>query len=107
MWQGWLNLLLGAWIAVAPFTSLDVPWSRLNDICFGVVAVYVSGTIPVNKVWPAWLGIIAGIWVVISTYFKIFMIGEGYIWSNVISGMAILIAGVLALARIPKRSLAE
>jgi len=101
MWQGWVSIFLGVWLAVAPFSPLDVPWIMLNNIFVGVAAVLASGSIPIKKVKLSWLGVAAGTWVVLSTYFRIFVTGEGYLWNNIISGVFILMAGSLALVSSP------
>ena len=102
MWQGWVNIFLGVWLAVAPGIPMDAPWNKLNNIYLGVLAAFVSGSIPIKKPWASWLGMAAGIWVASSTYFNIYVTGLGYLWSNTISGVLIFIAGSLTLVNFPQ-----
>jgi hypothetical protein len=101
MWQGWINGILGVWIALAPLVSLDVPSAKLNNLFMGVLAAFVSGYTPIKKVWECWLGLAAGLWVAISSLFKFFVAGDGYLWSNVISGVLIFTSGCFVLVSSP------
>jgi hypothetical protein len=102
MWHGWINGFLGVWLALAPFVRLDVPSVKLNNFFIGVLAAIVSADAPVRrKVWGSWLGLAAGVWVALSSWFQFCVAGDGYRWSNVVSGVLIFASACSILVSIP------
>ncbi len=102
MWYGWMNEALGVWLALAPAVSLSVPSARLNNLLTGTMAAVVSAYTP-EKTGEARLGVIAGAWLAIASSFKFFVVGDGYLWNNVISGLLIFTSGYLAQGNPPAR----
>lgn len=101
MWQGWVNRLLGIWLMLAPFVSMDMSSVKLNNLYIGVLAAVVSGYTPTRKARGCWLGIAAGVWIAFSSFFHLFVQGAGYFWNNVVSGVLIFTSGSLARASSP------
>ena len=103
MWYSWMNEVIGAWLALAPLVSLDVPSVKLNNLYMGVLAAVVSAHTTTKRAWRSYLGIAAGAWVAFSSFFKFFVEGDGYLQSNVISGVVIFIVALIGLEE-PKSS---
>jgi hypothetical protein len=101
MQQGWVNQILGIWLAVMPVVSLDVYSVKLINFLFGLTAAVICACTEVKKVWMCWLGIIPGAWLAFASNFHMFVEGESYFWSNIVSGGLIFISGSLVLARVP------
>ncbi len=101
MWQIRMNEMLGVWLALAPLVSLDIPSVRMNNFIVGILVAFESGYAPVKKNWEWGVGLAAGLWVTLSTFFPVFLKGDGYFWSNVISGVLIFTSGWFALAGLP------
>jgi uncharacterized membrane protein HdeD (DUF308 family) len=69
----------------------------LSNLVLGILAAAVSANTPTKRLWVCWLGVAAGAWVAFSSYFQFSAAGESYLWSNVISGVLIFIAGSMIL----------
>ena len=107
MWQGWVNRIIGIWLLLAPFVSMDVPSVKLNNLYIGVLAAVVSGYTPTKNEWGCWLGIAAGVWIAFSSFFHLFVQGTGYLWNNVVSGVLIFASGTIASASSPTKKQAH
>lgn len=101
VWQGWVNQILGVWLSIAPFVSLDISSVKLNNLFVGVLAAIVSGYTPAKKLWECWLGFAAGVWLAISSSIQFFVQGEGYLWNNIIAGALIFTSGMLVAVSEP------
>ena len=100
-WQGWVNQILGVWLSIAPFVSLDVSSVKLNNLFVGVLAAIVSGYTPARKLWECWLGFVAGVWIAFSSSIQFFVQGENYLWNNAIAGALIFTSGMLVVVSEP------
>ncbi len=103
MWHRWINEVVGAWLALAPLVPLDVPSVKLNNVYMGVLAAVMSAHTPTKATWRCWLGIAAGAWVAFSSFFKFFVEGNGYLRSNMLSGVVIFTVALIGLEE-PKSS---
>jgi len=99
--QGWVNEILGFWLAIAPFIFPDVLSARMNNLFFGALVAIVSGNTPAKKLWECWLGFAAGIWIAFSSSIQFFVQGEGYLWNNVVAGALIFTSGMLVVVSEP------
>ncbi len=107
MWQGWVNEVLGIWLALAPLVNINNASVRLNNLVMGVIAAVVSAYTPIKISWECWLGLIAGAWLAFSSSFLFFVQGGGYIWSNAICGVLIFTSGLLVLEDSPAEKHAD
>jgi hypothetical protein len=107
MWQAWTIQFLGAWLALAPIIGVEMPWAELNNFFVGILSALLSASISTRKAWVSWLGIAAGGWVAISSLFLFFLMGDGYLWNNEISGGLIFLSGLLCVARVAKEKRAN
>jgi len=98
MWQGWVNEILGTWLALAPLVRMDNASVKLNNLIIGVIAAVVSGYSPTKRIWECWLGLTAGAWLAFSSSFQVFVEGEGYLWNNIVFGVLIFTSGILVVA---------
>ena len=107
MWQGLIMQILGIWLAVMPTVSVDMYSVKLINFLFGLSTAALSACVEVRKVWVSWLGIIPGAWLAFASNFQMFVAGESYLWSNMISGVMIFIAGVFILNSDPMEKKAK
>jgi len=76
---------------------MDAPFVGLNNLFIGVLAAVVSSTTPIaDTIWESGLGVAAGAWIAFSSSFQFFIAGDGYLWSNIASGLLILASAQLA-----------
>jgi hypothetical protein len=52
MWQGWIICILGLWTAASPFTGMDVPSVRINNVFIGGIIITIAWTyLQTDKFW--------------------------------------------------------
>jgi hypothetical protein len=103
-----LNLLVGIWLIATPFvmkfTYLTSPmW---NDIIFGaIIAVFAIIKIysPMRALSLSWLNAIIGLWLILSPLFINYPDLNSQ-WSNVISGVLVVIFGTFSVMETNKIS---
>lgn len=94
-WQDWLNVLLGAWLAVSPFllgyTSTPAAmWTAM--IVGGLVLVLAFFELGDGPVWEEWATFLLGAWAVLAPWVLGFSGLGTPVWNMVIVG--VLIAGL-------------
>ncbi|MBI2584505.1 MAG: SPW repeat protein [Rhodospirillales bacterium] len=106
-WQDWLNVILGLWIFV-------LPWSVLHPMAAGagattgatvgamwnlyivgsLIAVVAAMALVAFKAWEEWINLVLGGWLVISPWVVGFSTSTLLMWNAVIVGaLVVLFAG--------------
>ncbi len=99
MWQAWCDVLIGAWVAVAPFVPLDLSTVKFNNMIMGALAALASHLLRKKKSWERWVGMIFGTWVFIAACIPNLTTGSAYLWNNYGSGILIALAGIFAVRK--------
>lgn len=94
MWQAWINGILGLWIAVAPFVSMDVDSVKINNLLFGLIVAIVSWHIPKEGTRQRWSTMILGAWIFVAGCTPALVEGNVYLWNNLISGLLISMCAI-------------
>ena len=101
MRQPWTNGILGLWLALAPFISMDVPSVKLNNILVGLIVAAVNWYVPKEWTWQRWTAMILGAWIFVAGFIPGLAGGSDYVWSNLISGLLIAISGFTGHGKSP------
>ncbi|HKK46374.1 MAG TPA: hypothetical protein VJ964_12690 [Balneolaceae bacterium] len=102
--NGSLIGLIGIWIILTSFISVDVEfifWS--NIVSGGIIAI--AGFTMIKK--QPELGLIAGvfgIWMIISAFIPSLLTEPGLLWNGIIAGLIAAIDGFSAEANTPRRT---
>lgn len=69
-WQDWVNLVLGVWLFVSPWTFgyTDNPvYAAMNAYATGAaIVVFAAVAVYMPKVWEEWVNMALGIWLIVS-----------------------------------------
>lgn len=112
-WEDWVNVFLGAWIFVIPWSvshslpNLAMSGAMWNFWIVGAVVV-ISAALALSdiKPWEEWTNLTAGVWLILSPWILGYANQSGLLWNSVIVGLAVSVLSGLALP-IAKRRLAH
>ena len=102
-WQDWTNVLLGAWLVLAPFIGIGVA----NDIA--ATSSYVTGVavllfafaaISHADLWKEYTNLVLGLWLIVAPFVLSFANLVGPTYNQIIVGL--LIGGVALAAVLQK-----
>jgi hypothetical protein len=100
IWEDWLNLVLGAWLIIAPFlgVGLGTPAAVWNSYIVGV-AVLVFAWVALSRPhrWEEIINLVLGVWLIISPFVLGYAHLRGAMWSHVIIGVVIGLDALLAM----------
>lgn len=97
-WQDWTNLVLGAWLVLAPLFGVGSPsdaaaWNAY--IGGGVVAlVSIWALARPQERWDEWLNLALGLWLIAAPFALAFQTQPGPAWNQIVVG---LVVGIDAL----------
>jgi len=96
-WQDWTNVLLGAWLVLAPFlgigTTGDV--AALNSYLIGsAVLLFAFAALTTPQMWKEYTNIGLGLWLIFAPFVLGFTSQIGPAWNQIIVG---LVVGTVAL----------
>lgn len=91
-WQDWFNLVLGAWLIIAPLIGLGVnhglaAWN--SYISGAVVAIFAVIALARPQLWEEWLNLIIGLWLIIAPFALGYTHQTGPMWNQIIVGLLI------------------
>ena len=103
-WENWLNLVMGAWVFIIPWSvshsmpSLSGSGAMWNFWVVGAV-VFISAAMALQdiKPWEEWTNLIAGVWLLLSPWLFGYASQSGLLWNSVGFGLAVAILSGLAL----------
>jgi len=103
-WQDWFNLILGAWLILAPFIGIGVS----NDVAAGnsyvsgaVIAIFAIAAIARPQMWEEWVNLIAGAWLIVAPFALGFTLQQGPMWNQVVVGLLVVVDAVWAALQTP------
>lgn len=99
MWQAWSNGILGLWLLAAAFLGFGPSANLWDNLIVGLAVLAISATILKERPWQAWLALIFGAWMVVAAFVPSMIVGTGYVYNDLISGIIIAIAGFAAMGR--------
>jgi hypothetical protein len=104
IWQNWLNLIIGAWVFVIPWTvSHGPPSSGMSGAMwnFWLVGsiVFISSALAIQNIkpWEEWVNLTAGVWLLISPWIFGYQTQTGLLWNALIAGAVVSALSGLAL----------
>lgn len=91
-WQDWFNLVLGAWLIVAPFVGVgsagDV--AAWNSYVSGVaVAIFALAAIARPQVWEEWVNLVIGLWLILAPFALGFTDQPLPMWNQIVIGLLV------------------
>ncbi len=91
-WQDWINVLLGAWLILAPFLGIggisDV--AAINSYLTGTaVAIFAIAALVRPQVWEEYTNMVLGLWLILAPFALGFTNLAGPFWNQVIVGLLI------------------
>ncbi|HEX8011494.1 MAG TPA: SPW repeat protein [Casimicrobiaceae bacterium] len=100
-WQDWLNLVLGAWLILAPLAGVG----SLTDIAAwnayiggGLVVIFSVWALARSKEqWEEWVNLILGVWLIFAPFALGFSNQAVPMWNQVIVGLVIGIDAAWAI----------
>ena len=99
MWKGWANGILGLWLIIAAFLKFSATGAMWDNLIVGLIVTIVGMVMIKEKPWQGWLGTISGLLLFIAAFIKSLQTGAGYMWTVLILGILIAIAGFGALQK--------
>jgi len=106
-WQDWTNVLLGAWLVLAPFIGIGVvsDIAAINSYLIGTaVVLFAFAAINHADLWKEYTNLALGVWLIAAPFVLSFSKLVGPTYNQVIVGL--LIGGV-ALAAILQKTPTE
>ena len=97
----WINILVGAWMTLAPWALTFSGRPASNTMLFGMLVLAFAGASVFAKPGthvPAWLNLVAGTWVVVSPWVLGFAGQPNATWSHVVSGGLIIVVALIRLS---------
>jgi hypothetical protein len=109
-WEDWVNLLVGAWVFIIPWSvNHSLPNSYMNGAMWnfwivGAVIVVSAGMALQNiKPWEEWTNLTAGVWLILSPWMFGYNSQSGLLWNSLIVGFTVSVLSGLALPIARKR----
>ncbi|VWC92279.1 hypothetical protein BCO18430_03330 [Burkholderia contaminans] len=108
-WQDWVNLLLGLWMVVAPFTVAHVMATNAhpagvtdivmwNHYVVGIPLVALAiAALAAFAAWEEWLIIALGLWLLVSPGWFGFTSSTGLMWNSMVIGVLVALFAAWAL----------
>jgi hypothetical protein len=97
----WINMLVGAWMTLAPWALTFAGRPASNSMLFGMLVLVFAGASlfakPDNHL-PAWLNLAAGIWVFVSPWVLGFTGQPTAVRTHMVSGGLIVIVALIRLS---------
>ncbi len=91
-WQDWLNLILGAWLFLAPFAGVGA----VNDVAagnsyvFGLgIAIFAAAALYRPQMWEEWVNLLIGIWLILAPFALGFTEQTLVMWNQIIVGVVV------------------
>lgn len=100
IWQDWVNLVLGAWLLIAPFLGVGVGSEAAvwNSYISGlIVLAFAWAALARPQRWEEWINLAVGVWLVISPFVLNYTNLTGAMWSHIIIGLVIGTDAYLAM----------
>jgi len=103
-WENWLNLAIGFWVFIIPWSvphsmgSLLGSGAMWNFWVVGLV-VFIAAALAIQdiKPWEEWTNLIAGIWLLLSPWIFKYASQPGLLWNSVSFGLAVAVLAGFAL----------
>jgi hypothetical protein len=92
LWQDWVNLVLGAWLLIAPFLGVGAAsdaamWSSyLSGV---LIMVFAWAALARPQRWEEWLNLLVGAWLIISPFVLNYTYLSGAMWNHIIVGILV------------------
>lgn len=100
-WENWLNLVLGVWLFILPWSasssalSTAASWSLW--LCGAGIAVSAIFALRDLKPWEEWINIVLGVWVALSPWTFGYANDPTLLWNSLVVGLAVTLLSVAAL----------
>ena len=91
-WQDWFNLVLGAWLILAPFVGIGVTGdvAAWNSYVSGAaVAIFAIAAIARPQVWEEWVNLVVGAWLIVAPFALGFTDQSIPMWNQIVLGALI------------------
>jgi hypothetical protein len=103
-WENWVNLLLGAWLFIIPWTvnqslsptyMMGTMWNFwiVGAIIFGAAAMAIKNIKP----WEEWTNLIAGVWMILSPWILGYSADAYLMWNSFAVGLIVTTLSWMAL----------
>lgn len=91
-WQDWFNLVLGAWLIVAPFVGIGVTgdvaaWN--SYVAGAAVAIFALAAIARPQLWEEWVNLVIGLWLILAPFALGFTDQTAPMWNQIVIGLLI------------------
>jgi hypothetical protein len=99
-WQDWVNLVLGALLAISPWA---LGYAENQAAMWGAlvvgVAIALISVIDLGKpaAWEEWVNLVLGLWLIISPFALGFSTVAAAAWSAIVAGVLVAIFAAWAL----------
>jgi len=102
-WQDWTNLLLGAYLVLAPFFGIgavnDV--AAINSYLTGTaVAIFAIAALARRQLWEEYTNLVLGLWLIVAPFALGFTNLAGPMWNQIVVG--VLVGGAALGATLQK-----
>lgn len=91
-----INLILGAWLVIAPFLLGATASATWNDVLAGLAVLVLAGTRAAKPATSttllSWINLLIGVWLIIAP-FVLGYASQGTIWNDVIVGVLLVMFG--------------
>lgn len=106
-WQDWVNLVLGAWLFIAPAVGIGATGDVAAWNSYVAGAAIVTLTVMAlarSRIWEEWVNLVIGVWLIVAPFVLGFSDRSNPTWNQIVVGILIG-AGALwaALQYSPRR----
>jgi len=102
-WQDWTNILLGAWLILAPLAGIGLVGdiAAINSYLIGsAVVIFAFAAISHSNVWKEYTNMALGLWLIVAPFVLGFTSLVGPTYNQIIAGL--LISGLAIAAVLQK-----
>ena len=100
-----INLVLGAWLIIAPFvlgfTNMVALWDSIIVGAIVLILAWIRVANPVSGSGVSWVNAVLGVWLIIAPFILGFSGMAGATWDNIIVGAAVVIFGAWSALTTP------
>jgi len=91
-WQDWTNVLLGAYLVLAPFFGIGATGdvAAINSYLTGTaVAIFAIAALARPQLWEEYTNMVLGLWLIAAPFVLGFTNLAGPMWNQIIVGLLI------------------
>lgn len=103
-----LNIILGAWLIIAPFvlafSDMVALWDSIIVGAVVLILAWIRMANPMSAPGISWVNAILGIWLIVAPFVLGFTAMAGSMWNNIIVGVVVAVLGAWSALATPAKT---